>query len=94
MTEVAENWTPIWRGLAMFLLREGYCSMKSVERWAKDNKFLLPVVRRVIDALAIESFDHEGEIYFRLSGRVVPLVPRDVRDVRAYRIAGQEEKQA
>ena len=24
-----ENWVPIWRGLAVTLLREGYCSMKA-----------------------------------------------------------------
>ena len=48
MTEAAENWTPIWRGLAMCLLREGYCSMKAVERWAKDNKWRLRTVSDVI----------------------------------------------
>ena len=85
MTEAAENWTPIWRGLAMCLLREGYCSMKAVERWAKDNKWRLRTVSDVIQALAVESFDHEGEVYFRLSGGVIPLVPRDVRDVSTYR---------
>ena len=38
--------------------------------------------------MAVESFDYEGEVYFRLSGRVVPLLPRHVRDVSAYRSAG------
>jgi hypothetical protein len=88
MMEVPENWTPIWRGLAMCLLRDGYCSRKAVEKWAKDNNWLLRTVTQVIKALAIESFDYEGEVYFRLSGRVAPLLPRDVRDVSTYRTAG------
>ena len=44
MTEVAENWTPIWRGLAMCLLRKGYAARNAVEKWAKDNKFSLSTV--------------------------------------------------
>ena len=83
MTEVPENWTPIWRGFAICLLRDGYCSMKAVEKWAKDNKWLLRTVSDVIKALAIESFDYEGEVYFRLTGKVVPLLPRDVRHLSA-----------
>ena len=85
MTDAPENWTPIWRGLAMCLLREGYCSMKSVECWAKENNWRLRTVSDVIEALAIESFDHDGETYFRFSGKVVPLLPRDVRNVSIYR---------
>ena len=88
MTEIAENWTPIWRGLSMSLLRDGYCSLNSVERWAKEHKWHLRTVTNVIKALAVESFDYEGELYLRLSGKVVPLLPRDVRDVSAYRSAG------
>ena len=79
------NWAKAWRGLAVTLLRVGYCSMKAVEKWAKDNKFPLRMISDVIQALAIESFDHDGEVYFRLSGGVIPLVPRDVRDVSTYR---------
>ena len=94
MTEIAENWIPIWRGLAVTLLREGYCSMKAVEKWAKDNKWRLRTVSDVIQALAIESFDHEGEVYFRLTGKVVPLLPRDVRDVSTYRGAATSEGNA
>jgi hypothetical protein len=67
------NWIPIWRGLSVTLLREGFCSMKSVERWAKDNNWRLRSVSDVIKALAIESFEHEGDVYFRFSGKVVPL---------------------
>ena len=34
--------------LAVRLLREGYCSMKAVEKWAKDNKWRLRTVSDVI----------------------------------------------
>jgi len=74
--------------MALGLLREGYCSIKAVVKWAKENKYPLPIVSRAIDALAIERFEHHGEIYFRLSGQVVPILPRNVRDVRTYRQAG------
>ena len=83
----SESWVPIWRGLALDLLREGYCSRKSVEKWARSNDWHLRTVTNVIKALAVESFEHEGEVYFRLTGKVVPLLPRDVRDVSMYRAA-------
>lgn len=81
------NWAKAWRGLSIVLLREGYCSMKAVEKWAKENNFVLRMINDVIDALAVERFDHDGEIFFRLSGKVVPLLPRDVREVSTYRQA-------
>ena len=34
-----ENWLPIWRGLAVDLLQEGFCSRLSVEKWARKNNF-------------------------------------------------------
>jgi hypothetical protein len=52
----SEFWLPVWTGMALGLLREGYCSMKAVVKWAKENKYPLPVVSRAIDALAIERF--------------------------------------
>ena len=82
------NWAKAWRGLSVTLLREGYCSMQDILRWAKDNKFPLRMINDVIDALALEGFDHNGSVYLRLSGGVIPLVPRDVRDVSTYRTAG------
>jgi hypothetical protein len=81
------NWIPIWRGLALDLLREGYCSRKAVETWARKNNWHLRTVTNVIEALAVEPFEHEGEVYFHLTGKVVPLLPRDVRDVSMYRNA-------
>ena len=64
MTEVAENWIPIWRGLAVTLLREGYCSMKAVEKWAKDNKWRLRTVSDVIQALASRALTMKARFIF------------------------------
>ena len=41
-----ENWLPIWRGLAVDLLQEGFCSRLSVEKWARKNNFHLRTVRQ------------------------------------------------
>ena len=43
------------------------------------------MISDVIEALAVEGFDHDGKSYLRLSGGVIPRVPRDVRDVSIYR---------
>ena len=51
-----ETWNAIWRSLAISLLRDRYCSIKAVERWAKDHKWRLRLISDVIEALAIESF--------------------------------------
>ena len=42
----------------------------------------------VMEQLSVEVFQHEDELYVRLSGKVVPFLPREVRDVRTYRQAG------
>lgn len=85
---VPEDWVPVWRGLAAAFLRDGYCSPRGIEQWAKENKFHLRLVREVLEAMHVEGFEHEGAIYLRLSGKVVPFLPREVRDVRTYRQAG------
>ena len=74
-----------WRGLAVILLREGYCPVQDLWRWAKENEFPQRMISDVIEALAVEGFDHDGKSYLRLSGGVIPRVPRDVRDVSTYR---------
>jgi hypothetical protein len=72
------------------LLREGYCSSHALIAWGKANKFPQRMVNDVVQAMELEGFDHDGKVYFRLSGRVVPLVPGDVRDVGVYRSAARE----
>jgi hypothetical protein len=81
----SEHWLGVWRGLALGLLRDGYCSTDAVIEWARKNKFPLYVVKAAFDALAVERFHHNGEQYCRLSGKVVPILPRDVPNAVTYR---------
>ena len=69
------NWAKAWRGLAVTLLREGYCPVQDLWRWAKENEFPQRMISDVIEALAVEGFDHDGKSYLRLSGGVIPRVP-------------------
>ena len=84
----SERWLRAWRGLALGFLREGYYSADAVLHWAKENGFSLWMVKQALEALAVEQFDHNGERYWRLSGKVVPILPREVREAAAYRQAG------
>jgi hypothetical protein len=84
----SEHWLPVWRGLALSLLRDGYCPTRAVEQWARENGVPLRVVSAAVSALAIECFEYAGETYWRLSGKVVPILPRDVRSAVTYRQAG------
>jgi hypothetical protein len=81
------NWAKAWRGLALFLLRDGYFAYQDLFPWAKDNKFPLRMVSDVIEALELEPFECDGKGYYRLSGKVVPLLPNAFRDASIYRQA-------
>jgi hypothetical protein len=70
-----DMWRVVWRSLAMTFIDGGYCSLMDVERGAKRRKWNLGLVSKVLKALAVESFNDEGEIYLRLSDKVVPIVP-------------------
>ena len=78
-----ETWTLIWRALAQTLLRDGLYPMKSVERAARERNWRLRVVSDVALSLGIETIDVDGELYWRLSERVIPLLPREVETGRA-----------
>jgi hypothetical protein len=82
------RWSVVWRELALALLRHGYCATEAVLQWAKENKFPPLLVRDVAAALAVETLDHAGQRYWRLSGKVVPILPRDVPYAVTYRQAG------
>jgi hypothetical protein len=73
------RWGVVWRELALALLRHGYCATDAILQWSKENKFPPLLVRDVGAALAVETFEHGGEKYWRLSEKVVPILPRDVR---------------
>jgi len=76
-----------WHALALGLLRDGYLRVSTVERWAKERNISLQVMTSAVKALAIESFEHDGELYMRLSGKVVPILPCEVLSVDTYRLA-------
>ena len=80
----SKHWLSVWRGLAFGLLRDGFHSADAVVRWARENGFPLWVVKRALEALAVEQFDHDGERYWRLSGKVVPILPHKLREAGIY----------
>jgi hypothetical protein len=83
MKALDETWTPIWRALARTLLRDGLYPMKSVERAARERNWRLRVVSDVAFSLAIETVDIDGELYWRLSGKVIPLLSREAQNPRS-----------
>ena len=84
MKALDETWTPIWRALAQTLLRDGLYPMKSVERAARERNWRLRVVSDVAFSLGIETIDIDGELYWRLSGKVIPLLPREAQNPLMY----------
>jgi hypothetical protein len=83
MKALDETWTPIWRALARTLLRDGLYPMKSVERAARERNWRLRVVSDVAFSLGIETVDIDGELYWRLSGKVIPLLSREAQNPRS-----------
>ena len=78
------RWGLVWRELALALLRHGYCATEAILQWSKENKFPPLPVRDVAAALAVETFEHSGEKYWRLSGKVVPLMPREAQSAEGH----------
>ena len=58
--------------------------MKSVERAARERNWRLRVVSDVALSLGIETVDIDGELYWRLSGKVIPLLPREAQNPLMY----------
>ena len=73
------NWAKAWRGLSVTLLREGYCPVQDLWRWAKENKFPQRMISDVIEALALEGFDNDGKSYLRLSVELPACTQRRAR---------------
>ena len=78
------TWTPIWRTLAQTLLRDGLYPMKSIERAARERNWRLRVVSDVALSLGVETVDLDGELYWRLSRKVIPLLPREAQNPLMY----------
>ena len=62
------------------LLRDELYPMKSVERAARERNWRLRVVSDVALSLGIETVDIDGDLYWRLSGKVIPLLPREAQN--------------
>jgi len=54
--------------------------MKSIERAARERNWRLRVVSDVAFSLGIETVDIDGELYWRLSGKGIPLLPREAQN--------------
>ena len=79
-------WLKVWHELAMAIIDYGYIPYAVVEDVAKKEGWKASVLCGVFKALNIEVFDHDGEVYWRISDKVVPIVPRrDVANLKAAR---------
>ena len=83
MKDDTAAWTVIWCSLAMTFIDAGYFPLSEIERGARERAWPLSMVSDVLKALAVESFEHAGEVYLRLSDKVVPIVPNRQQDKRA-----------
>jgi hypothetical protein len=88
VTDSEQHWMNVWRELALCLLREGYIGVDCLLEWRKKNKLPMQVVFDVVKAMDLEKFFHDGKPYLRLGGKVIPILPSDVRDRVTYRQAG------
>jgi hypothetical protein len=64
-----------WKELVECLLDEGYIKQAVVERVAANRKWHHNTVMGVFQALGLVTFEHDGETYWRLSDKVVPILP-------------------
>ena len=70
------DWICIWRSLALTLIDCGYLSLEVLQKEAVKRRWKGSMIAEVANALNVEAFEHEGETYWRLSEKVVPIVPR------------------
>jgi hypothetical protein len=68
-------WRFVWRTIAFTLAESGYFPLREMEEAAEQRQWPMKMVMRVADTLNVESFEWQGEQYWRLSDKVVPLVP-------------------
>jgi hypothetical protein len=81
------DWVTVWSEIAYVLLRRGCVPVDGVEFWAHEDGVPLRLIRRAAAKLGVEEFENGGQRYWRLSGKVVPILPRAFRDC-SYRQAG------
>lgn len=76
MTYDPKVWDAVWRSLVMTFLDDGFIWLKDVEKAAKKRNWHLRLVSDVAAALAVETLGRDGERYWKLSDKVVPILPR------------------
>jgi hypothetical protein len=74
MTYNPKQWDVVWRSLVITFLDNGFVWL--VEKAAKERKWHLRLVTDVAAALDVETLDRDGELYWKLSDKVVPILPR------------------
>ena len=70
------DWICIWRSVALTLIDCGYLSVAILEKEALRRRWKSHMIAEVAHALNIEAFEQDGETYWRLSDKVVPIIPR------------------
>ena len=71
----AELFRAAWQAVAAALIDAGSVRQENVLTFARQNKWPLPVFAEVANALDVEVFEWEGEDWWRLRDKVVPILP-------------------
>jgi hypothetical protein len=69
-----KNYRAFWRELVEALIDNGCVRETLIEEVAAQRRWHRNTVLGVFQALAIETFQYGGETYWRLSGKVVPIL--------------------
>ena len=85
----AQLWKVLWELVAERLLEEGCLSAYVVDLLVEREKVAsMRELGKIANQLALEAFEEGGATHYRLTGKVVPILPRIVRNVQTYRMAG------
>jgi hypothetical protein len=71
-----KSYRTFWRELVEALIDDGWIPESRVWRVAEQRRWHRNTVLGVFQALDLETFQHEGETYWRLSDKVVPILSR------------------
>lgn len=78
----------VWRVVSTMLLRHGYVEVDALNTWASHSNWPLTLLQDVARGLCLESFQRGGKECLRLSGKVVPIMPREIYGAETYRSLG------
>ena len=69
------TWVSMWRSLVMTFIDLGYVRLSVLEKEALRRGWKGKMIAEVAQALNVEPFEHDGEMCWRLSDKVVPILP-------------------